>query len=311
MSQRGWLQDLWNPGQTKPELSETSCKEVVCVTSLCVCVFLSCVCVSFPVGGGVGAVREGGGGAPGVRQPSPAADRRPMPRHLGASRQRSGGQLLTQTHTTTQTHTHWEKRPLLTHTKHTKDVSPAVLTCVKRSVLTCKRLCVWVLLSRLHWKSPRVYRLVKHVFSKLLGTESSRDTWPSGAPAVRPAFGIAIRTWCVLWRENVSFFLFFYVFEKNKGWGHSRSCQLVSEARLTRCYHIVIWFFFSFLFSFCSSAAFDSLHHLLLTSEASCFSFIYFFFLLCVWRNVPGLAASAACCLYVHMVCVNCTEEDF
>lgn len=46
-------------------------------------------------------MREGGGGAPGVRQPGPAADRRPMPRHFGTSGQRSGGQLLTHecTHT--------------------------------------------------------------------------------------------------------------------------------------------------------------------------------------------------------------------
>ncbi len=63
---------------------------------------------SLSVGGGVSAVREGGGGAPGVRQPGPAADRRPMPRHFGTSRQRSGGQLLTHkcTHTHTHTHTH-------------------------------------------------------------------------------------------------------------------------------------------------------------------------------------------------------------
>lgn len=54
----------------------------------------------FPtVGGGVRAVWEGGGGAPGVRQSGPAADRRPMPRHPGTSRQRPGGQLLTLTHT--------------------------------------------------------------------------------------------------------------------------------------------------------------------------------------------------------------------
>lgn len=40
-------------------------------------------------------MREGGGGAPGVRQSGPAADRRPMPRHSGTGGQRSGGQLLT------------------------------------------------------------------------------------------------------------------------------------------------------------------------------------------------------------------------
>lgn len=68
---------------------------------------LFCVFLSLLVGGGVSAVREGGGGAPGVRQSGPAADRRPMPRHFGTSRQRSGGQLLT--HRCTQTHTHWEK----------------------------------------------------------------------------------------------------------------------------------------------------------------------------------------------------------
>lgn len=44
-------------------------------------------------------MREGGGGAPGVRQSGPAADRRQMPRHFGTSRQRSRGQLLTQIHT--------------------------------------------------------------------------------------------------------------------------------------------------------------------------------------------------------------------
>lgn len=66
-----------------------------------------CVFLSLLVGGGVSAVWEGGGGAPGVRQSGPAADRRPMPRHFGTSRQRSGGQLLT--HRCTQTHTHWEK----------------------------------------------------------------------------------------------------------------------------------------------------------------------------------------------------------
>lgn len=56
---------------------------------------------SLSVGGGVSAVRKGGGGAPGVRQPGPAADRRPMPRHFGTSRQRAGGQQLTN-----QLHTH-------------------------------------------------------------------------------------------------------------------------------------------------------------------------------------------------------------
>lgn len=60
-----------------------------------------CVFSFFLVGGRVGAVREGGGGAPGVRQSGPAADRRPVPRHFGTSRQRSGGQLLTLTHTHT------------------------------------------------------------------------------------------------------------------------------------------------------------------------------------------------------------------
>lgn len=54
-----------------------------------------CLSLSLLVGGGVSAVRKRGGGAPGICQPGPAADCRPMPRHFGTSRQRAGGQLLT------------------------------------------------------------------------------------------------------------------------------------------------------------------------------------------------------------------------
>lgn len=57
---------------------------------------------SLLAGSGVSLVRKGGGGASGVRQPGPAADRRPMPRYFGTSGQRSGRQLLTHTHRDTQ-----------------------------------------------------------------------------------------------------------------------------------------------------------------------------------------------------------------
>lgn len=61
---------------------------------------------SLLAGSGVSLVRKGGGGASGVRQPGPAADRRPMPRYFGTSGQRSGRQLLTHTHT------HWDPQLL-------------------------------------------------------------------------------------------------------------------------------------------------------------------------------------------------------
>lgn len=139
-----------------------------------------CVSVSFPAGGGVGAVREGGGGAPGIRQPSPAADRRPMSRHFGASGQRSGGgQLLTLTHT--------ERRLLGPLTPNTLKMFPLLSTsALNKAFSSFKASCFRF--SRVHCKYSRVYRLVGRG-----GTESDRDR-PSAAPAAQPTFGFANRT---------------------------------------------------------------------------------------------------------------------
>lgn len=99
------------------------------------------------------------------------------------------------------------------------------------------------------------------------------------------------------------FFSFFYVFEKNKGWGQSRSCQLVSEARLTRCYHIVIWFFFSFLFFL-----FFSCLRLFTSFAANLWSFLLFFYLfffsaLCLTKRPGPRSLRRLLSLRLHGLC--------
>lgn len=111
---------------------ETSCKEVVCVTSLCVCVFLSCACVLPSWRRSWRCAR--GRGRSSRNTPTKSCSRSLTDAPTSWSKLSTLWRTAADTHTQTTTHTHWEKRPLFTDTKHTKDVSPAVLTCVKQSV---------------------------------------------------------------------------------------------------------------------------------------------------------------------------------
>lgn len=196
--------------------------------------FLFCL----SVGGGVSVVRKGGGGASGVRQSGPAADRRPMPRYFGTSRQCSGRQLLTHTHTLKNTYMLATSNCLTL--KPTENFTFTHLKAGWNYSFASTRPnweCFWCLLISL---------------TRIFQRRSLYHLWHLVRPSRQSAVGFAIMTSCILWREKILPNCI------KRGWEGAEVATLLLMPDL----HTVTTLFDPFRHNFAFvSAAFDSLHH--------------------------------------------------
>lgn len=103
----------------------------------------------------------------------------------------------------------------------------------------------------------------------------------------------------VFYGGKMSFF--FKFLKKIKAEGRAEAASLFLRPDL-HAVTTLLFDFFLFSFFFCSSAAFDSLHHLLLTSEASCFLYL-FFSALCLMKRPGPRGLRRLLSLHLHGLC--------